>query len=119
MRRRALMVVVAAALLCLAATQTAFAGVAGTVSIGYNTTTESFHGKVASSNTECVAHRAVKVFKETASGPQLQGRVMSDDHGGWKLEVMHAHGHYYAVAVKQTIMTTDCARAKSRTVDVM
>jgi hypothetical protein len=117
--RRLMVVTAIASALTFAATQAAFASVAGTVTIGYNTTTESFHGKVGSSNTECVAHRTVKVFKQTANGPQLQGRTMSNDHGGWRIEVMHAHGHYYAVAVKQTIMSTSCARAKSRTVDVM
>ena len=117
---RKLMVVLAmASALSFAAAQSALAGVAGTISIGYNHTTENFHGKVGSSNTECVAHRTVKVFKETSSGPQLQGRAMSDDQGAWKIEVMHAHGHYFAVAVNQTIMGTSCARAKSRTVDVM
>ena len=118
MRRGALTVVIAAVLTVFAA-QAAWAAVPSTISIGYNHTSETFHGKVGSSNTECVAHRTVKVFKQTPNGPQLQGRTMSDDHGAWKIEVMHASGHYFAVAAMQTVMGTACAKAKSRTVDVM
>jgi len=117
---RKLMVIVAtASALSLAAGQAALAAVGSTVSIGYNHSSETFHGKVGSSNAECVAHRTVKVFKQTPNGPQLQGRTTTNDQGGWKIEVMHASGHYFAVAAKQKIMSTSCAKAKSRTVDVM
>ena len=118
MRKRAI-VLIAGACIALASVNVAFAAVPSTTSIGYNQSTENFHGVVHSSDAECVAGRTVKVYKHTASGPALQGRVTSNAQGGWKIEVMHAQGHYFAVAPKQKAMHTHCGRARSRTVDVM
>jgi len=118
MRKRALGVV-AGTIMTLAVASAAFAAVPSHISIGFNHSTEFFHGAVTSSNTECQAHRTVKVFKETANGPSLQGSVMSDSNGRWKIEVMHAHGHYFAMTPKQTVMSTDCGKAKSQSIDVM
>jgi hypothetical protein len=122
MRRRTL-AVIAGTVLALASVSTSFAAapnrVSSRISIGYNHSTELFHGKVRSSNAECRAERTVKVFQETANGPALQGRVMTNADGRWKLEVMHAEGHYFAVAPKHKPMHGQCGRAKSRIVDVM
>src|SRR5262245_34914133 len=97
----------------------ASAAVGSTVSIRYNTTTERFHGAVSSSNGECEAGRLVKVFKKTADGRALQGKARTSAKGAWRLTVMHAHGHYFAVAPKAKAMHTTCARDRSKTVDVM
>jgi hypothetical protein len=122
MRRRTLAVIVGT-VLAFASVSTSFATtpsrVSSRISIGYKTSTEFFHGKVRSPDAECRAKRPVKVFKATANRPALQGRVMTNIHGGWKLEVMHAEGHYYAMAPKHKAMHAHCGRAKSRTVDVM
>ena len=118
MRKRAIVLIVGTCV-ALASANAAFAAVPSTISIGYNPTTEHFHGVVRSSDAECTAGRKVKVFKRTASGPALQGRVTSNAHGGWRLEVMHAEGHYFAVAPEQKAMHVRCERARSRTVDVM
>jgi hypothetical protein len=72
--------------------------VPSTISIRFNHDTESFHGVVRSSDAECQAGRVVKVYQETATGPALQGRVMTNADGVWKIEVMHAGGHYFALA---------------------
>ena len=66
------------------------------------------------------AHARVETgLAVTVSGPALQGRVTTNTHGGWKIEVMHAGGHYFAVAPEQKAMHMRCGRAKSRLVDVM
>jgi hypothetical protein len=118
MRRKLLTVLIAATIGVLGA-QTAFAAVASQISIKWNPTTERFHGKVTSGNAECVAHRVVKVFKVTANGPVLQGKTQTNDNGGWRLEVMHVHGHYFAKTPAQTIMSVHCAGDRSPTIDVM
>jgi hypothetical protein len=118
MRKRAIVLIVGACI-ALASANAAFAAVPSTISIGYNQTMEHFHGVVRSSDAECTAGRKVKVYKQTASGPALQGRVTTNAHGGWKIEVMHAEGHYFAVAPEQKAMHVRCGRAKSRIVDVM
>jgi len=118
MRKRAL-VLIAGTVIALASVGVAFAAVPSTVSLGYNHDTEFFHGAVRSADAECQAGRTVKVYQETANGPALQGRVMTDADGNWRIEVMHASGHYFAVAPAQKVMHTNCGRAKSRTVDVM
>jgi hypothetical protein len=118
MRKRAL-VAIAGTILALASMGAAFAAVPSTISIGFNHDTEFFHGVVRSSDAECQAGRVVKVYQETANGPALQGRVMTTAHGAWKIEVMHAGGHYFALAPAEKVMHTHCGRAKSRTVDVM
>jgi len=117
--RRRILVVVAAAIMALAVMNVASAAVPSNVSIRYNTGTQLFHGVVSSSDAECEAGRVVKVFKETAGGPSLQGKAMSKSNGHWKLEVMHASGHYFAVAPKEKVMHTTCGKAKSSTIDVM
>jgi hypothetical protein len=118
MRRKLLTVLIAATIGVLGA-QTAFAAVASQISIKWNPTTERFHGKVTSGNAECVAHRTVKVFKVTADGPVLQGKTQTNDNGGWRLEVMHAHGHYFARTPRQKIMGVTCLADRSPTIDVM
>jgi len=97
----------------------AHAAVPSTISIGYNQATETFHGMVRSSDAECEGGRTVKVYLQTPNGPELQGTVTANANGGWKLEVMHAQGHYVAKAPKDKVMHTTCGKAKSRTVDVM
>jgi hypothetical protein len=118
MRKRGI-VLIAGGCIALASVNVAFAAVPSTTSIAYNQSTENFHGMVHSSDAECVAGLRFKVYKQTASGPALQGRVTSNAQGGWKIEVMHAQGHYFAVAPKQRAMHTHCGRARSHIVDVM
>ena len=118
MQKRAL-VLIAGTVIALASVGVAFAAVPSTISAAYNHDTEFFHGVVRSSDAECQAGRKVKLYQETASGPVLQGRVMTNANGQWKIEVMHAEGHYYAVTPEEKVMHTNCGRAKSRTVDVM
>lgn len=117
--RRAALVLIAGAIMAAMGSTAAFAAVPSTVSVGYNHTTERFHGVVGSSDAECQAGRTVKVFKQGTNGPELQGRVMSGADGHWKIEVMHASGHYFAKIPAQKVMHTHCGGAKSRTVDVM
>jgi len=118
MRRKAL-TITAAAVMALGLAQTASAAVKSHVSIRWNQKTERFHGKVTASNAECVAGRTVKLFKKTANGRSLEGRVLSNSKGRWRIEVMHAHGHYFAVTPKHKVMHTECGRARSKTIDVM
>ena len=118
MRRRAI-VLIGGLVIVLAMVTAAFAAVPGTISIGFNHDTEVFHGVVRCTNAECEAGRPVKVFRETANGPALQGRVMTNANGAWRIEVMHAGGHYFALAPAVKVMHTHCGRAKSRTMDVM
>ena len=68
---------------------------------------------------ECVAHRTVKVFKKTSSGPQLVGKTTSAKQGGWNLSLMAHSGKYFAKTPRQTIMSIDCGGARSETIDVM
>jgi hypothetical protein len=117
--RRTALVLVAAAVMTLGATQTALAIVSSQISIAYNHQTEKFHGRVSSSNAECQAGRTVKLFKMTADGRSLEGRTRTGARGGWRIEVMHAHGHYFAVTPEEKIMHTTCGRDRSRTIDVM
>jgi hypothetical protein len=117
--RRTIAVLTAVGTLSLLGAPAASAAVAGQISIAYNTSTENFHGKVTSSNSECVAHRTVKLFKETASGRVLEGKTTSSGSGGWHVEVMNPHGKYFGLIPAQTEMTTHCAKARSKTLDVM
>lgn len=118
MRNKAL-VLIAIAIMAAVTMQTASAAARTHVSIRFNHTTERFHGKVRSPNSECMAGRTVKLFKKTATGRVLQGKDRSGRHGHWRIEVMHAHGHYFAKVPRQKIMHTTCGRARSRTLDVM
>jgi hypothetical protein len=95
------------------------AAVASHVSIRWDAMHEDFHGVVTSGNHECVAHRTVKVFKQTTNGPTLVGKTSSNKKGHWKVGVMAHSGKYFAQVPAQTIMTTHCAKARSTTVDVM
>ena len=117
MRARAVAVVVMAAI-SLGMTQAAWAA-GGTVTIRFNHDTEVFHGKVMSPNMECRIGRAVKLYKVTADGRQLQGKIRTSDTGHWKIELMHAHGNYIAVAPKFEGMHATCDRLVSSTLDVM
>ncbi len=116
---RRMLIVLAVATMTLGGAQAAFAAVASEISIHYNATTEHFHGKVTSGDAECQAGRTVKLFKVTAAGPTLQGKTTTNADGVWKVEVMDAHGHYFARTPNEKIMHTTCNRAKSRTTDVM
>ena len=117
--RRTIAVVAAATTLALVGAGSAHAAVASTVTAKFNATTEKFHGKVNSGNGECVAHRTVRLLKKTSSGHTLVGRTTSRATGGWTIELMHAHGHYYAKIPKETEMTTHCGGDRSPIVDVM
>ena len=117
--RRGLVAVLLAATVGLIGAPSASAAVASTITIRWNATTERFHGKVSSSNAECVGHRTVKLFKVTADGPVLQGKTQTGPLGRWHIELMHAHGHYFAKTPKQTIMSVVCAADRSPTIDVM
>jgi hypothetical protein len=117
--RRSAAVLVIAAVIALGTAQIAAAVVQSHISIAFNHTTERFHGRVTSSNSECQAHRTVRLFKKTATGRSLQGKTKTGPKGGWSIEVMHAHGHYFAVTPQQTIMNVACGRARSATIDVM
>ena len=118
MRHRIVVLLMAGAFV-FAAANTALAASVSHVSLGYNASTSHFNGRVRSPNAECVAHRTVKVFRRTSSGPKLQGMTSTGAMGGWSIDVMHPHGMYFAVAVRQTIMSSTCERAVSRVVDVM
>lgn len=118
MRKRLLAAVLAAALGMLGAGP-ASAAVTSQISIRWNVTAERFHGKVTSSNAECVADRTVKLFKVTADGPVLQGKTHTGAEGRWHIELMHAHGHYFARTPMQTVMGIVCGGDRSPTIDVM
>jgi hypothetical protein len=105
--------------LALAGAGVASAAASSTISIGWNANTMHFHGAVSSSNAECEAGRTVKVFKERASGNVLEGKTTSKSDGSWRVEVMHAHGHYFARTPQQKIMSVTCGGDRSRTIDVM
>ena len=117
--RRRIIVLAMGAILGLVGVQAAFAAVTSHISIAYNTKTADFHGKVSSSNTECQSGRTVRLYKKTSSGSSLEGKTLSTKSGGWKIQVMHAHGHYFARIPTQKIMNTSCGGAKSKTIDVM
>jgi hypothetical protein len=117
--RRKVATLALAAMLTVGLAQTASAAVTSHISIAWNAKTERFHGKVTATDTECIAHRTVKLFKKTSSGRSLQGKTLSNSKGVWRIEVMHPHGHYFAVTPMQKIMNTECGRARSKTIDVM
>jgi hypothetical protein len=118
MRSRVLAVVLAATIGILGA-GSASATVASQISIRWNATTERFHGKVTSADAECVAGRTVRLFKVTADGPVLQGKTHTGAAGGWHIEIMHAHGHYFAKTPAEKVMHTSCGGDRSPTIDVM
>jgi hypothetical protein len=93
--------------------------VGGSVTARFNHDTENFHGKVRSSEAECVANRAVKVFLITDQGRELQGRTRAGDDGTWSLHLMEAHGTYVAIAPTYEAMHATCDRLASGRVDVM
>ncbi len=95
------------------------AAVTSHITATYAASTGHFHGKVTSGTTECIAHRSVKLFKKTSSGKTLVGMTSSGAGGGWTIDVMHAHGKYFAKIPTETEMTTQCGGAKSPVVDVM
>jgi hypothetical protein len=117
MRRRAVMVF-ATVIMSLGIMQAAWA-VGGTVTIRFNHESEVFHGKVQSPNAECRVGRVVKLFERTADGRVLQGKVRTSDAGTWKIELMHAEGHYIAIAPTYEGMHATCERLASSTLDVM
>jgi hypothetical protein len=117
--RRVAIICAASLAMVLVGGPVALAAVPSTISAAYNQQTERFHGRVTSSNAECEAGRVVKVFKKTADGRELQGKTTANGRGRWTVEVMHAHGHYVAVAPEQKIMHDRCARTASKIVDVM
>ena len=116
--QRRVMVVLAAVIMSLTIAQTAWAA-GGAVSIKYNADTEVFHGKVQSPDNECRVGRVVKIYKVTADGRQLQGKMRSTDTGAWKVPLMHAHGTYIAIAPTFEGMHATCDRIASDTLDVM
>ena len=116
--RRRILVLAVGAVVGLVGMQAAFAAVTSHVSIAHNAKTQFFHGKVSSSNTECQSGRTVRLYKKTSSGSSLEGKTLSTKSGGWKIEVMHAHGHYFAKIPTEKIMNTSCGGAKSKTVAV-
>lgn len=118
MRRKVLGSLLVSMLLLVGA-NTAYAASASSVTIAYNTATMHFHGRVSSANAECVAHRTVRVYKVTPGGPVLQGTDTAGTRGGWTVDLMHAHGDYYAVAIRQMVMTSLCLRSRSATLPVM
>jgi hypothetical protein len=105
--------------LTMAGAVPAQAAVASNVSIRWSAMDEYFHGKVTSASQECTAHRTVKVFKKTSSGPKLVGKTTSNKQGYWKVTLMAHSGTYFAKAPAGTMMSTNCAKARSTTVDVM
>jgi hypothetical protein len=117
MRRTALVALVTA-IMALGVIQAAWA-VGGTVTMRFNHDTEVFHGKVQSPNAECRIGRVVKLFKVTAGGRELQGKIRTGDAGTWKLELMHAEGNYIAIAPRFEAMHATCDRLASSTLDVM
>lgn len=118
-RVRRAVVVLAAGAMMLVSAGAAQAAVTSHISAVYNTSTGHFHGKVTSGDAECIAHRTVKLFKETSSGNTLVGKTSSGSGGGWHIEAMHAHGKYFAKMPTEKEMTTKCGGAKSTVVDVM
>ena len=116
---RKVLIVLALAATMLVGAQAAFAAIATDLSIRYNATTERFHGQVTASDSDCVGGRTVKVYKKKASGPVLQGATTASGTGAWRVTVMHASGHYFAVAPKYQGMHGVCESARSDTVDVM
>ncbi len=116
--RRAFLAVAVSAVMLLTASA-AFA-VQSTVTIRYNTATENFHGRVRSSNEECTANRVVRVFRKTANGPSLQGRVRTNANGRWRFHAMDAQGRYFAVAPRYDAMgDAVCQKDRTPTIDVM
>ena len=116
---RKILIALVVATTMLVGAQAAFAAVSGETSIRYNATTQRFHGALASNNAECIAGRTVKLYKKTASGAVVQGKTRSSADGGWRIDVMHAGGHYFAVAPMFDAMHATCAAVRSDVVDVM
>ena len=119
MRRRGSVVMALVAVVTVFGGSAALAAVPSNVSIKFNPDTEHFRGKVSSSDAECVAGRTVKLYEKTADGRTLQGKATSKANGSWDIELMHAEGHYIAVAPKYKAMHTTCGQAISSVVDVM
>jgi hypothetical protein len=117
--RHKLLVLLMASALTLAVGNAALALTVSHVTIRFNPTTSHFHGRVSSPNAECRAHRAVGVFKRTASGPVRVGHTTTGPRGGWSDAVMHPHGQYFAVTPQQKVMGITCGRAKSGLIAVM
>jgi hypothetical protein len=117
--RRTVLAVVLTATMGMFGTQVASAAATSHITIRWNATTERFHGKVTSTNEECIAGRTVKLFKKTADGPVLQGKTQTNANGGWRIELMHAHGHYFARTPTQKVMHVTCGGDRSPTIDVM
>lgn len=117
--RRTVLVLALGALLAIAGSTAAFAAVPTTLTAKYTASTEFFHGSVKSTNAECRAGRVVKIYKQKPGTDSLQGKTMSKANGTWRIEVMHAHGRYYAVAPKHKGMHATCAADRSPIVDVM
>jgi len=120
-KRRRIAGLIASAMFVLAigGATTALAAVDSSITIHWNADKEQFRGSVSAGDAECIAHRTVRVFKKTADGRKLIGKTSTGSAGHWKLAVMIHSGHFFAVTPAQTIMTTDCGRARSKTIDVM
>jgi hypothetical protein len=118
MLRRGAVVLLTGAM-ALVGSGAAQAAVTSHISAAWDASAEKFHGKVTSSNSECVGHRTVKVFKKTSSGNRLVGKMTSGGHGAWHIEVMNAHGKYFAKIPTQKEMGVTCGGARSNVVDVM
>ena len=76
----------------------------------------------AASDCAPVAGALIEVWLTGADGRYTDDRratVLSDADGHWKIEVMHASGHYFAKVPAEKVMHTHCGGAKSRSVDVM
>ncbi|HLB39529.1 MAG TPA: hypothetical protein VJM84_03680 [Actinomycetota bacterium] len=116
---RRVLIALAVATMVMVSAQVAFAAVSSDVSIRYNSSGETFHGMVTSSNDECAVGRPVKLFKKTSSGAVLQGKTKTNANGVWRVPVMHAHGKYFATAPEYMGMHKLCAASRSRTIDVM
>ena len=119
LRRGAVVLTMLATMIGTVGIGAAQAAVTTHITAGYSVSTENFHGKVSSGNAECVPHRTVRLYKKTASGRILEGKTASGANGGWKIQVMNAHGKYVAVVPAQTEMGILCGGATSTVVDVM
>jgi hypothetical protein len=117
--RRPVMVLLVTIAIGMLGTQAASAAVTSTITIHWDATAERFHGRVSASNAECEADRIVRLFKATTDGRVLQGKTHTSVAGRWHIEVMHAHGHYFAKTPKQTVMGVVCGGDRSATIDVM
>ena len=117
--RTRLIALVAVSMVVLGSAQVALAAIPTTITARYDTEVQHFKGRVKSDDAECVGGRTVKLFKKTSDGPQLQGKDTTGTLGRWNIELMSAHGKYFAVTPRAESMHGVCERAVSPIVDVM